>query len=260
MYCNKCGVEVNARDKRCWNCGTDLEKITPVFHRPDIERRKKFWQKTWFSILMFFLFWPVGLVLLWKNKVGGEVGRVILVGGITVFMIFALMGLSTGRKSDVAAAKKNAVIKSEEVTYVCDIDGIGKVKGEMVSYVGLTVYRVAEVKSIVTEDDIIKPRGKFVIVNVAVTNRLAESFRVNNKDFLLTDEYGRTFSPSEQAASALIKRDGNPRGLNDKVMSGQTACLEIPFDVPLKAPGLKLRAIKFNGRNIDVPVKVEPVK
>lgn len=41
---------------------------------------EKFYQKTWFCVLMLFLFFPVGLILMWKYKRFSETARIIITG------------------------------------------------------------------------------------------------------------------------------------------------------------------------------------
>lgn len=41
---------------------------------------EKFYQKTWFCVLMLFLFFPIGLILMWRYKKFGETARIIITG------------------------------------------------------------------------------------------------------------------------------------------------------------------------------------
>lgn len=44
----------------------------------ELESKKRFYEKTWFCILMFILICPVGVFLIWRNKLFNKVVRIIL--------------------------------------------------------------------------------------------------------------------------------------------------------------------------------------
>lgn len=56
MKCPNCGREQSG--KYCKNCGTFLQELP----------NKKWYQKTWFTILMLIFFFPVGIVLMWMYR------------------------------------------------------------------------------------------------------------------------------------------------------------------------------------------------
>lgn len=53
---------------------------------------KKFYEKTWFIVLMLILFFPVGLVLVWTNKHWGQKGKIIATVIVAVVLLLGLLG------------------------------------------------------------------------------------------------------------------------------------------------------------------------
>ena len=257
MYCNKCGVEVNARDKLCWNCGTDLEKITPVFYRPDMEKRKKFWQKTWFTWFMVFLCWPVGLCLLWKNRVINRKVLNILFFGFVALAVFAYW---SDRYTVSGKPAKVAGVQSEVPPYVCDVKGVGKIKGAVASYIGIAVSKVVETDNIDIAGYSRKAKGKFVILSVVIANESNETLHLNYKDFKLREHGTKEYEYSEDAASVLKRRESKTRLFPYEIGPGSVLIVDIPFEIYRGAHDLQLKVGGSIGRNITVPVKVEPVK
>ena len=62
----------------CENCGAKVEENTIGVQQETISDKKKFYQTTWFSILMIFIFAPVGIFFMWKNKIFKKSVRVIV--------------------------------------------------------------------------------------------------------------------------------------------------------------------------------------
>lgn len=69
----------------------------------------KFYQKTWFIILMLIFVWPVGLFLMWKYTTWNK----ILKGIITVFLVWLAYGMITAKPQPQEAAKP-APAKTEQ--------------------------------------------------------------------------------------------------------------------------------------------------
>lgn len=74
----------------------------------------KFYQKTWFIILMLIFVWPVGLFLMWKYTAWNK----ILKGVITVFLVWLAYGMITAKpqpkQEAVAPAKTEQPAKLPE--------------------------------------------------------------------------------------------------------------------------------------------------
>lgn len=50
----------------------------------------KFYQKNWFIILMLIIFFPVGLILMWKYAAWNKIAKWIVTGVIAVMAVFAI--------------------------------------------------------------------------------------------------------------------------------------------------------------------------
>ena len=65
MYCKNCGKMIPESDKFCGNCGA------PIGHQINRERKEKaFWRYGWFTVLMLFMCFPVGVILIFVNHPG----------------------------------------------------------------------------------------------------------------------------------------------------------------------------------------------
>lgn len=106
MICNKCGAEVNDSAKFCGSCGTAVvsKPSTPVHEE---EQPKKFWQKTWFAIVMLFVLPPVGIALMWYNNLFGKWVRIGL--SIVIGLAF-ISGMKDSKPTD--STGKNVVASS----------------------------------------------------------------------------------------------------------------------------------------------------
>ena len=65
MYCKNCGKIVAENDKFCRDCGA------PVGYQINREHKDKaFWRYGWFTVLMLFMCFPVGVILIFVNHPG----------------------------------------------------------------------------------------------------------------------------------------------------------------------------------------------
>lgn len=85
MFCAKCGKENPEGAKFCNSCGASLDADV---QQPVVVPAQRFYQKKWFTWLSLFFCWPLGIVLLWTNKLYSKVARVIIT------LLFLFMGLS----------------------------------------------------------------------------------------------------------------------------------------------------------------------
>lgn len=81
MYCRYCGKELADNSAFCPNCGKRLEYQNFV---PQKENNDRFYKKTWFGLLMLFLFWPIGVYLIFKYR--SKTTRIIF--GILICLLF----------------------------------------------------------------------------------------------------------------------------------------------------------------------------
>ena len=64
MYCKNCGAKIAENDKFCRNCGAPAKY---ALGRVESEKEKAFWRHAWFTILMLFMCFPVGVILVFIN-------------------------------------------------------------------------------------------------------------------------------------------------------------------------------------------------
>lgn len=104
IKCSFCGVLNNSNSRFCETCGAPIEARDtsntqnphPPAYQPPLQRqpepsevlRDKFYKKNWFSVLMLILFYPVGLIFMWKYKAFNKVVRII----ISVFILLMFIG------------------------------------------------------------------------------------------------------------------------------------------------------------------------
>lgn len=101
MYCKNCGTKMTEGSNYCPNCGAPLGQ---VFHG---ERREKpFWRYGWFTVLMLFVCFPVGVILIFMNhgKVVKWVTGVLL--AIFIFMTLSAVFTTTGDYLSVNDVKR----------------------------------------------------------------------------------------------------------------------------------------------------------
>lgn len=61
MQCKYCGQTIPDNANYCSGCGRAVRE-----EATEVKRESKFWEQGWFAVLMLFIFWPVGLYLLWR--------------------------------------------------------------------------------------------------------------------------------------------------------------------------------------------------
>lgn len=121
MFCKKCGKELKAGALFCENCGAKVEENTTGLNQETIVNKKKFHQTTWFSILMMFIFAPVGIFFMWKNKIFKKPVRVI-VTVIAVFISLVQIGAIFEEDTPKTISENNSNISSEDSSYEDDDD------------------------------------------------------------------------------------------------------------------------------------------
>ena len=86
MRCKHCGAPFNGNDKFCRNCGAPAKY---ALGRP--EKEKAFWRYGWFTVLMLFMCFPVGVILVFINHPSIVktfmmfILGLILLGAVTVY-------------------------------------------------------------------------------------------------------------------------------------------------------------------------------
>ena len=69
----------------------------------------KFYQKTWFVVLMLLVFFPVGLFLMWRYQKFNQIARIIITEIIALAAIPAFTGGSDETATDPALEETPAV-------------------------------------------------------------------------------------------------------------------------------------------------------
>ncbi|MBN1057078.1 hypothetical protein [Clostridium botulinum] len=80
-------------------------------------QQKKFYQTTWFTIVMLVLFCPIGIFFLWKNKIFNKVGRgiiTLLFIPIIFINIFFWIGMFSGESKSLSQTSDKQVEKRNE--------------------------------------------------------------------------------------------------------------------------------------------------
>lgn len=75
-----------------------------------VEENKKFYQKGWFVVLMLFIFFPVGLILMWANKNFNKTTRIVITSVIGVLIIIGAI-IDEGEKE---VEKKEEVVEVDK--------------------------------------------------------------------------------------------------------------------------------------------------
>lgn len=155
MFCKKCGKELKDGALFCENCGAKVEENTTGANQDTIVDEKKFYQTTWFSILMIFIFAPVGIFFIWKNKILKKPACVI----VTIIAVFiALLQFEVifgGDETTNTVSKNNYNISSENNSSDIEIEEYNE--ADKASYdTGITYDQLAR-----TPDDYENKKVKF---------------------------------------------------------------------------------------------------
>lgn len=122
MFCHKCGNKLNEGEIFCDKCGAKVEQDSDVKTKKTIEvETKKFYETTWFSIIMIILFAPIGVFLMWKNKTLRK-SVLIIITIIAIPITFLQIGIitddnSNNTKVDTSTTNKNV---KEDDKYVSE--------------------------------------------------------------------------------------------------------------------------------------------
>ncbi|WP_196595203.1 DUF4352 domain-containing protein [Pectinatus frisingensis] len=233
---------------------------------------KKFYQRSWFVILMLIVFFPVGLYLMWKDTTWSKKAKVI------ISIIFALLIINAAinkddknqpveqpqtvqQQTNKSENKQPAKEKKKDFEdWTVNVEGVGKIKGGISSNVGIAVIGINTTNSIGDDFSSQQAQGKFVVVKVAVSNGQNDAITVDSNSFKLIDDKNREFSASVEGMTALQMSNGNAKGFLTKVNPGIVTDVTFVFDVPKDVQGLKLKARGgFTGKAIILPLQVQKI-
>ena len=177
-------------------------------------------------------------------------------GFIAIIVLLTIVSGCGGGKSS-----KNSEKKVPE--YVCDVEGIGKVKGAVASNVGIAVYAIEEKNTIGDQFFQEQAQGKFVIVSLVVSNGQKDAITVDANSFKLVTSDGVEYSHSTDAQTAIaMSRGGKLDSFLRQINPGMVVSVTIPFDIPKnkKLSDLKLEAHGgFAGDKVLLPLAVQKV-
>lgn len=88
MYCKYCGKEIANNSESCPHCGRSLKEFGEHSQTSHKENNDQFYKQTWFGIIMLFVFWPIGLYLIFKYS--GKFTKILIGGFFGLIFITAL--------------------------------------------------------------------------------------------------------------------------------------------------------------------------
>ena len=110
MYCKHCGAPYNASDKFCRNCGAPKR-----FALGKDEKEKAFWRHGWFTILMLFMCFPVGVILVFINHPSIVKTFMMFILGLVVLTIGAFYFGGCSLDIETPVPRKTEPVKGEYV-------------------------------------------------------------------------------------------------------------------------------------------------
>ena len=110
MYCKHCGAPYNASDKFCRNCGAPKR-----FALGENGKEKAFWRHGWFTILMLFMCFPVGVILVFINHPSIVKTFMMFILGLVVLTIGAFYFGGCSLDIEKPVPRKTEPVKGEYV-------------------------------------------------------------------------------------------------------------------------------------------------
>ncbi len=143
--------------------------------------------------------------------------------------------------------------------YMCNVDGVGRVKGVIIpAGIGLAVYEVEEKDYIHYRTMDIQPQGKFILVSIAVANGQKHAVKTKNRFFKLVTADGAEYSDHHKAGTLLdVAGQSSRNGM--EINPGMVVSQAIPFDVPPNMnPASLFLEIKWDekGEPVYLPLQV----
>ena len=73
----------------------------------------KFYEKTWFIVIMLIIFFPVGLILVWTNKKWSQKGKITATAVVAILLIIGLIDNASGGGESATAS--NTAIEETKI-------------------------------------------------------------------------------------------------------------------------------------------------
>lgn len=94
---------------------------------------KKFYEKTWFIVLILILFFPIGLVLVWTNKHWTQKGKIIATVIVAVILLFGLLGGGESDTTTTSTTVDTTVETTVDTTVETTVDTTNETTAETTS-------------------------------------------------------------------------------------------------------------------------------
>lgn len=247
-FCTGCGKDVKEGDKFCGVCGKPVDSGPVV--PPPLPSEQTTIQT------------PV-LPTEDKKKAGpAKKGCLGCLGLIVILIVIGAIfggGTSNNSKSSSPSSTSSTTQskpQEPEYKYTCEVKGIGKVKGAIVSEVGAAIAEIQSVNAVETSFSRVQASGVFKVLYVVTSNFQKDAVTMDANLIKLIDDKGREFSHSIEAGTALEMKGRKTFFLNT-VNPGNTYGGVIAFDVPKDANIVKMKFRGgMSGRDGEVPFRV----
>lgn len=238
-YCQNCGTKNDDSAKFCSNCGKNcsVETSTPTENATTPAAAPPQKKKS-------------------KLKMG-------CMGAIAIFVLLGLVGScmgdtntknSSSSKNDTKTTVQQK--KEPEYNYVCNVEGIGKVKGMYASNVGVAIARIQEMPTIDTRFSSARAQGIFKVLYLVASNNQKDAVTLDANSYKLIDDQGREYSHSIEGDTQLQMSD-RPTLFLKKINPGITTGGYVAYDVPKNAKIVKLQFRGgFSGNKAELPFQV----
>lgn len=119
VQCKKCGKWVNDNDPACPGCGEPISQKyqyggTQPAGMPNVPKQTRFWETTWFCILMMFCCcFPLGIFLMWKYKKFNKPVRIAISAFFGMMMLISIFSMSSDDDDETAEAARSVAVETE---------------------------------------------------------------------------------------------------------------------------------------------------
>ena len=100
---------------------SSLQLIYNIFNTKGkyfMEEKKKFYQKSWFTVLLLVIFWPVGIIVMWTNKIFNMATRMIITVFFSLCIIISFSGKNNPFTFDEISTTEYTTIETTTETII----------------------------------------------------------------------------------------------------------------------------------------------